>query len=346
MGRAPCVIDSCKRVVCFWAANDLAGWVDLLFFLFPGWISLFKRKNLKTHIKKLSCWYWCFLIFLGPRWIWRREPPISRIFLTFRWVGSITNQKSVLLVLMCSFFQKHGEISWRWVGLRWKCSLFACKFSNTLSFWTRRCWRHESSIQQWSVIHILQFLCCARFPALRALSTTGSSSMTNLKMGWSYTDATARYNVDHYMLCRWSGPKSIVTVERDLQAQRWDRVQLTCLGNHASMRRSDPLRISETVWEELGLRQAQEVEVYAIKNLNVCRRKGFCASHEWWPLRLDQTIPSEHEWHCVFEKMQKGRVTRWGELFSMHMLTFRHYLQFLSGIPSKLFTYGYFGNII
>jgi len=56
----------------------------------------------------------------------------------------------------------------------------------------------------------------------------------------------------------------------------------------------------------------------------------------WWPLRLDQTIPSEHEWHCVFEKMQKGRVTRWGELFSMHLLTFRHYLQFLSGKPSNI----------
>ena len=202
------------------------------------------------------------------RWIWRREPPISRIFLTFRWVGSTTNQKSVLLVLMCSFFQKHGEISWRWVGLRWKCSLFACKFSNTLSFWTRRCWRHESSIQQWSVIHVLQFLCCARFPALRALSTTGSSSMTNLKMGWSYTDATARYNVDHYMLCRWSGPKSIVTVERDLQAQRW-----------------------ETVWEELGLSARPRKSKSTPSKISMFVEGKAFVNRIWWPLRLDQTIP-------------------------------------------------------
>ena len=64
------------------------------------------------------------------------------------------------------------------------------------------------------------------------------------------------------------------------------------------------------------------------------------------PCAWIRPYPSEHEGHCVFEKMQKGRVTRWGDLFSMHLLTFRHYLQFLSGIPSKLFTYGYFGNII
>ena len=102
---------SCKRLV--------GGFAVCVFF--PGWISLFK-KNLKTHIKKLSCWYWCFLIFLTGF----GEGNLQFHEYSFRWVGSTTNQKSVLLVLMCSFFQRHGEISWRWVGLRWKCSLFVC----------------------------------------------------------------------------------------------------------------------------------------------------------------------------------------------------------------------------
>lgn len=166
-------------------------------------------------------------------------------------VCSTTNQKSVLLVLMFLFFPTTWQDFMK-VGSRWKCSLFACKFKCTLSLYLFvPYWRRSdqesgvphftSSIQQWSVLHVLQFLCCARFPALRALSTTGSS--TKLKMGWSY--GMLRRDTMLTTTCCAGGVD-----QNHLQAQRWVGLRQALEVNPASKISTERLFVNRIWWPD------------------------------------------------------------------------------------------------
>ena len=96
-------------------------------------------------------------------------------------------------------------------------------------------------IKSWSVLHVLQFLCCARFPALRALSTTGSS--TKLKMGWSYG-----------MLGRdtmLTSTCSAVGVDQNhLQAQWWVGLRQALEVNPASKISKERLFVNRIWWPD------------------------------------------------------------------------------------------------
>ena len=126
------------------------------------------------------------------------------------------------------------------------------------------------------------------------------------------------YNYEHferYILCRWSGPKSIVTVEREQISGDEHLVRAYNInGAQILEKRCD---CAKTTW--FALAQDVYAQEDSIKNLMFVEGNTV-VNRIWWPLRLDQKLPPEaEEWRAQpdeLEDMWCGCNTRWGEVVS------------------------------
>ena len=93
---------------------------------------------------------------------------------------------------------------------------------------------------------------------------------------------------DHYMLCRWSGPKSIVRLEcKQVEGSEYWVSTYKLSGEQIFEKKLD---CAEANWFSV----AQEVYAHdaSIKNLVLVEGSGI-VRRCWWPLCLDQQAPSE-----------------------------------------------------
>ena len=116
-----------------------------------------------------------------------------------------------------------------------------------------------------------------------------------------------------YMLCRWRGPKSVVTVEREQATGDECMVRAFKLSGEQMFEKKSGSTTSN--WFSI----AQEVHALdaGIKVLMFVEGKTV-VDRIWWPLRLDQKLPLEGEWRVLPDELDDlwdGFSTSWGEVF-------------------------------
>ena len=110
------------------------------------------------------------------------------------------------------------------------------------------------------------------------------------------------------MLCRWSGPKSVVTVQREQVNED------ECLVTYKLSGEKMFEKLDCTKSNSFSIAKDVHAEDDRIKNLMLVEG-NVIVNRVWWPLRLDQTLPSKHEsaMHAdILEDMWDGCCTEWG----------------------------------
>ena len=113
-----------------------------------------------------------------------------------------------------------------------------------------------------------------------------------------------------YMLCRWSGPKSVVAIQREQVNEHKCLVRTYKLSGEKLFEKE--LDATKSNW--FSIAKHVHAEDNSMKNLMIVEG-NVMIKRVWWPLRLDQTLPSKDEsaMHVdILEDMWDGCCTEWG----------------------------------
>lgn len=135
----------------------------------------------------------------------------------------------------------------------------------------------------------------------------GGLVLSTVEGPWSPGDAPL------YMLCRWRGPKSVVTVDREQVSP--DEFMARAYKLSGELLFEKKFGGATSNW--FCIAQEAHAQDASMKVIVFAEGKTV-VDRIWWPLRLDQKLPLEGEWRVLpddLDDMWDGFSTSWGEVF-------------------------------